>query len=37
MKIDDFFRFYSVYRRCGNSILISMRLARHRVSGHYEY
>jgi hypothetical protein len=32
MRIDDFFRFYNVYRRCGNSVMISIRLARHRLS-----
>lgn len=33
MKLDDFFRFYGVYRRAGNSVLISVRLARSRVFG----
>jgi hypothetical protein len=34
MKLDDFFRFYGVYRRAGNPILVSVRLARNRVFGH---
>jgi hypothetical protein len=31
MKLDDFFRFYGVYRRAGNPICTSVRLARSRV------
>jgi hypothetical protein len=33
MKLDDFFRFYGVYRRAGNSIFTAAHLARRRVFG----
>lgn len=33
MKLDDFFRFYGVYRRAGNPVFTAVRLARHRVFG----
>ncbi len=36
MKIDDFFRFYGVYRRCGNGRLVAVRMALSRISGLYQ-
>lgn len=35
MKISDFLRFYGVYRRCGNSKMVAMRLALYRISDSY--
>jgi len=36
MKLDDFFRFYGVYRRCGNGRLVAVRMALSRISGLYQ-
>lgn len=35
MKIQLFFSYYGLYRRCGRSILMSARLARYRVADAY--
>jgi len=33
MKFREFYRFYRAYRRCGNSIYVSIQLARRRIYG----
>jgi hypothetical protein len=35
MKLHLFFLYYGLYRRCGKSIWLSVRLARYRVSDSY--
>lgn len=35
MKLNLFLRFYSLFRHRGNSMLVSLKLAMHRVSDPY--